>query len=259
MGNGNFDPNDIKIQLEVMKERLKFSEEKLRQQEQVQQKVLIDLGRKDNELQRTIDERNKLRIDLAVIEQKLKYELDTKKLNSQQVGKKNTSAKVQAFLASLLFLSVSILAGFGTNFLTFWALARRKPCGFNPWSGVPGFSPSACVFVENSVYYLYGNNNTWHNGIPTGRASGPSDCLSLDLVPKAAQGSSHWQNQGTSDGSSPGKMRRKRVGYSGTGYPARSCSPVCTGFSNGECCGSRQRTQRRHFVSFEKGISLGPF
>lgn len=118
MGINNFDADDPRIQLEVMKERLKFSEEKIHQQEQALEKVYVNLGRQDTNLKRTVEERNELKVELEVTKQKLKHVQESLALSGKKSIKRNTTAKLQAFLASLLFLLASILASFGTNLLT---------------------------------------------------------------------------------------------------------------------------------------------
>jgi chromosome segregation ATPase len=54
MSVSNFDPIDPKVELEVLRERLKHAEEKIRQLEEKLQQAYTDLGRKEVELQRLL-------------------------------------------------------------------------------------------------------------------------------------------------------------------------------------------------------------
>src|SRR5437879_8664600 len=98
MGINNFDADDPRIQLEVMKERLKFSEEKIHQQEQALEKAYVNLGRQDTNLKRTVEERNELKVELEVTKQKLKHVQESLALSGKKSTKRNTTAKLQAFL-----------------------------------------------------------------------------------------------------------------------------------------------------------------
>lgn len=118
MENSDCDVGELKTQVQILKENAKFSEERLRQKEQELKETLFNLGRKESELRQTIEEQNKLKIELAVANQKLKYEIELRSLLKQNVIKKTTVAKFQAFMTSLLFLVSSLLVGFGINFLT---------------------------------------------------------------------------------------------------------------------------------------------
>lgn len=118
MENSGFDVGELKTQVQILKENARFSEERLRQKEQALEKALFNLSRKDAELKRTIEEQNTLKIELAVTNQKLKYEVEINSLLKQNAIKKSTVTKFQAFMVSLLFLVSSLLVGFGINFLT---------------------------------------------------------------------------------------------------------------------------------------------
>lgn len=118
MGMSNVDPAKSKIQLEVLKERLKYSEEKNRQQEQVLAQAYKDLGQKEAELKQIRVEHDDLRIKWEVLQRDLKHVQDSLTQSSQKTAKKKNTAKLQAFLASLIFLLSSVLVNIGTTMLT---------------------------------------------------------------------------------------------------------------------------------------------
>ncbi|HEX6485019.1 MAG TPA: hypothetical protein VF043_39755 [Ktedonobacteraceae bacterium] len=63
----NIDPTDPRIQLEVIRERLRFSEEKFQQHEQLLAQAYKDLGQKDAELKQIREDRDDLRIKWEVV------------------------------------------------------------------------------------------------------------------------------------------------------------------------------------------------
>ncbi|HEY1348992.1 MAG TPA: hypothetical protein VGF67_05135 [Ktedonobacteraceae bacterium] len=114
----NVDPAKSKIQLEILKERLKYSEEKFHQQEQALAQAYKNLGQKEAELKQVSVEKEDLRIKWEVLQRDFKYVQDTLAQGNQKTAKKRNTAKLQAFLASLIFLLTSVLVNIGTTMLT---------------------------------------------------------------------------------------------------------------------------------------------
>jgi hypothetical protein len=107
----NPDIGVLRIQLEHARE--KFEEKK---QELLQTQQLLDQVRR--ELERTKDELTNLKIERAQ-EQVTLTTLTTQLVEKEQkVIKKNSTAKLQAFLAGLLYLLSTILATIGINLIT---------------------------------------------------------------------------------------------------------------------------------------------
>jgi len=113
-----FDPLDSKVELEVLRERLKNTEERVRQQEKEFAQVYTNLGRKETELIRIRDERDDLRIKWEVVKRDLKHTQELLLLSNQKTLKKRRYAKFQAFAASVTFFVSSVLVNVGTNVLT---------------------------------------------------------------------------------------------------------------------------------------------
>jgi hypothetical protein len=118
MGISGFDPLNPRVHLEVLRERLKNTEERVRQQEKDLAQVYTNLGRKETELIRIRDERDDLKIKWEVVKRDLKHTQELLLLSNQKTTKKTTRAKLLAFFASLIFLISSILANIGTGILT---------------------------------------------------------------------------------------------------------------------------------------------
>jgi hypothetical protein len=116
--NNKIASGDPYVQLEVAKERTKSLEEKVFQQRREREKALTLLRRQEAELKRLEKYCSELCIELEVKKQQLKYTEDIITLHNQKNAKRNASIRFRAFLASVLFLSSSILASFGINLLT---------------------------------------------------------------------------------------------------------------------------------------------
>jgi hypothetical protein len=114
----DLDPIGSKIQLEICRENLKHSEDKIRQIEQELTQVNRNLGRKEKELEQVKEERTDFKTRWRLLQNDLQYARDALAQNSQVGAKKRTRAKRQAFLVSLIFLVSSILVNFGTSKLT---------------------------------------------------------------------------------------------------------------------------------------------
>ena len=114
----NIDPIESKIQLEVMKERLKYAEEKITQLEVVIAQTNRDLGKKDADIEQLRDDRDSLRIKWEVLQRDYKHAQETINVDNKKTNKKNNRAKFQAFLALLIFLLSTILVNIGTTMLT---------------------------------------------------------------------------------------------------------------------------------------------
>lgn len=118
MSINSVDPTDPSVQLEVLRERLKNSEEKIRQLEGDLAQVYIDLGRKETELKQTRDDRDDLKIKLAVTESGLKHGQELLKLSSEKSKIKRNIARRRTLSANLLYFLAAVLTGFGTSMLT---------------------------------------------------------------------------------------------------------------------------------------------
>src|SRR5260370_13200652 len=115
MGISSFDPTDPRVQVEVLRERLKNSEERVRQQETEVAQAYTNLGRKESELQRIRDERDDLKIKWEVAKRDLRHTQELLILSSQKTTRKRNVAKVQVFSISIIFLISSVLANLGTG------------------------------------------------------------------------------------------------------------------------------------------------
>ncbi|MBV9688835.1 MAG: hypothetical protein JO202_03890 [Ktedonobacteraceae bacterium] len=118
MGITDPDPTGSKIQLEVLRERQRHSEDRIRQLEQELAQAYTNLGRKEQELEQIRDERTDLNTKWEVLKKDLHYAQNSLAQNSQVSAKKKTTAKLQAFFASLIFLLSSVLVNIGTGMLT---------------------------------------------------------------------------------------------------------------------------------------------
>ncbi len=118
MGMSNIDPTESKIQLEVLKERIKYSDEKFFQQEQILVQAYKDLGQKEAELKQIRDQHHDLRIKWEVLQRDFKHAQDSIAKAAQKTSKKENSARFQAFNISLIFLLSTILVNIGTSLLT---------------------------------------------------------------------------------------------------------------------------------------------
>lgn len=118
MGMGNSDPTDLRIQLEVIRERLKYAEEKSRQQEQMLTQAYKDLGQKEAELKQIRSEREDLKIKWEVLQRDFKHSQNSLIQATQANTKKKKTAQFQGFIASIVFLCSSILVNLGTAMLT---------------------------------------------------------------------------------------------------------------------------------------------
>ena len=117
MGVSSTDPSDPGIQLEVLRERLKNSEEKIRQLEGDLAQVYIDLGRKETELKQIRDDRDDLKIELAVAKSGLKHGQELLKLSTEKTRIKRNNARRRIFSANALHFLAPVLTGFGTGML----------------------------------------------------------------------------------------------------------------------------------------------
>jgi chromosome segregation ATPase len=94
MGMSSFDPNDPRVQLEVYKERLRYTEENLRTTEVRLEKIYTDLGKKDEALERMRTDRDEWRLKYEGVAKDLKHTQELLK-NERQVltDKRNKSKK----------------------------------------------------------------------------------------------------------------------------------------------------------------------
>jgi hypothetical protein len=118
MGVNDPDPTGSKIQLEILRERQKHSEERIRQLEQQLAQAYTNTGRKEKELEQVKEECADLKTKWEVLKRDLQHAQDSLSQNSLTIAKKRTTAKFQAFLASLVFLFSSVLVNIGTSMLT---------------------------------------------------------------------------------------------------------------------------------------------
>jgi cation transport ATPase len=118
MGMSNSDPTDLKIQLEVIRERLKYAEEKSRQQEQMLAQAYKNVGQKEAELQQIRSEREDLKIKWEVLQRDFKHSQNSLLQATQANTKKKRTTQLLGFLASFTFLISSILVNLGTAMLT---------------------------------------------------------------------------------------------------------------------------------------------
>lgn len=111
MAISGFDPTDPRVQLELVREKLKNSEATIYQLEKTLAQAYANLSRKESEANQLRDEREDLR---------LKWELakrDLRHLQEKFVKGRNI-AKAQAIIASVFFFLSSASIGLGINLLT---------------------------------------------------------------------------------------------------------------------------------------------
>jgi len=118
MGVNDSDPAEIKIQLELCRERQRYSEDGNRRLEQELAQVYTNLGRKEKELEQIKEDRTDLKIKWEVLKKDFQYAQAALSQSSHVTSKKRTMAKLQAFLASIIFLLSSVIANFATGVLT---------------------------------------------------------------------------------------------------------------------------------------------
>jgi hypothetical protein len=112
MGVTDPDPFESKIQVEVLRERQRHSEDKIRQLEQELAQAYTDLRRKEKELEQIKEERTDLYTEREALKKDLQHAQDSIIQNSQVSAKKKTTAKWLAFVASLIFLVSFVLSFF---------------------------------------------------------------------------------------------------------------------------------------------------
>jgi hypothetical protein len=118
MGISGFDPTESRIELERLRERLRYLEDKVREKDEVLAQVYANLGRKETELERVRDERDDLKIKWTELKGDLKHLQDLLAQSSQRTTKKRGVAKIQAFFASIIFLVAALLSNLGNSMLT---------------------------------------------------------------------------------------------------------------------------------------------
>lgn len=111
MAISGFDPTDPRVQLEILREKLKNSEAIVQQLEKTLAQAYANLGRKEAEANQLKDERDDL---------KLKWELTKRDLRHLQEDNSSKSevSKERAVNATLLLAFASGFAGYGVNLLT---------------------------------------------------------------------------------------------------------------------------------------------
>jgi hypothetical protein len=118
MGMSNFDPTDPRVQLEIIRERLHYSEEKVREHELLLAQTNRDLGQKNAELKITEEERNDFKLKWEILQRDFIHSQETLTKTIQISKQKKKTVRFQAFLASLIFLLSSVLVNLGTTMLT---------------------------------------------------------------------------------------------------------------------------------------------
>jgi hypothetical protein len=118
MGTDNIDPIRSKIQLEVLRERIKYLETRNKQQEKDLLEARDSLRRQDIDLGTMRDERDDLRIKWEVMRSEIKHLQDSLTQSNQINTKSKSILKRQGFIASLIFLLSSVLVNVGTTLLT---------------------------------------------------------------------------------------------------------------------------------------------
>lgn len=118
MGVNNPDPAKSRIQLEILRERQRHSEGRIRQLEQELTQAHANLGRKEKELEQEKRYSAGLKIQRMELRKDLQHTQYLLAQNSQVSIKKRTTAKLQAFVASIIFLISSVLVNFATSMLT---------------------------------------------------------------------------------------------------------------------------------------------
>lgn len=118
MGTDDTDPNELRIQVEVLREQKRHLEE----QKQHLEDRLLSLGR---ELERTKSESThqaydltRTRTSLEIAHHKLRHADHALQVYTNNARKKSIIAKFQRAGISIVFLVSSVLASLGTNMLT---------------------------------------------------------------------------------------------------------------------------------------------
>jgi hypothetical protein len=109
--------NNPIVQLEVTKERYRNLETRFFEQAENLRQAYIDIGRLEAKLDQASTDFHDMRVKLGVTEQKLTHTEQALNQSNQTTTGKNRQAKWKAFLASIFFLIVTILAGLGTGML----------------------------------------------------------------------------------------------------------------------------------------------
>ncbi len=118
MGMNDPDLSGPKIQLEVLRERQKHFEDKIRQLEQELAQAYTNLGRREREIEQIKVERESLKIKWEVLKQDYQHVKDLLAQNGHKAVRKKSLAKIQAFVVSLIFLISSVLVNVGTSMFT---------------------------------------------------------------------------------------------------------------------------------------------
>ncbi|SRR5258706_11057254 len=105
-------------ELREIRAHLRHSDELLRLKTEELDKTRILLDQKEGELKRAINEAGELRLQLGVTKERLRHTERALVVKANVAAKKGRVSRLQAFLASLLFLLASVLGSFGTNMLT---------------------------------------------------------------------------------------------------------------------------------------------
>ncbi len=111
-------PSELRTQLEVAKERLIHRENEVAQLKKDLDITRTEMKQQAADLSKSSEEVNELKMQLEVAKERIQHKEE--RLNSKNIhlAKQKSSAKLQAFFASLLFLLATLLASFGTNMLT---------------------------------------------------------------------------------------------------------------------------------------------
>jgi hypothetical protein len=118
MSIGSSDPTDPRFELVQLRERLRYTEEQVRQLEEDIKQARNALERKDIEIRRISAEREDYRVNLAAAskdvehqEELLKLALEKKEVSGRRSKSLNVSGNLSIFFAG-------VLAAFGANLLT---------------------------------------------------------------------------------------------------------------------------------------------
>src|SRR5712692_1242339 len=107
-----------KVQVEVLKERQRHLEERIRHEEQELAKGYVDLGRRERELEQVRGDRDDLRIKCEVVKKDLQHKQESLAQSGRKTAGDRNVARFQAFFVSLIFLLSSVRVNLGTSALT---------------------------------------------------------------------------------------------------------------------------------------------
>jgi hypothetical protein len=118
MSIGSSDPTDPRFELVQLRERLRYAEERVRQLEDGLKQVYVDLGRKEDQLQRIREERDDLKVKWEVAKADIAHKQELLGLARQKARDKRSRRIGYNIFGNMLICLAGVLVAFGTSTLT---------------------------------------------------------------------------------------------------------------------------------------------